>query len=116
MVSRGQIIVVDFAVAGMPKKVRPVLVIQADAYNRKMTNTIVAMITTNPARAREPTHLLIDLTMPEGQQSGLLHSSVVNCNTLTTVRQDEVIRVLGSLSANMMQQIDQCLKAALAIA
>jgi mRNA-degrading endonuclease toxin of MazEF toxin-antitoxin module len=46
MVSRGQIVVVDFSVAGLPKKVRPVLVIQADTYNQKMTNTVVAMITT----------------------------------------------------------------------
>jgi mRNA interferase MazF len=115
MVSRGQIVVVDFAVAGMPKKVRPVLVIQADAYNRKMANTVVAMITTNLARASEPTHLLIDVTTPEGQQSGLLHASVVICNTLTTIRQDEVLRVLGSLSPLLMQQIEQCLKTALAI-
>jgi len=116
MVNRGQIVVVDFAVAGMPKKVRPVLVVQADAYNRKMTNTIVAMITTNLARASESSHLLIDVDAPDGKQSGLLHASVINCNTLTTVRQDEVLRVLGSLSATLMRQIDACLKAALAIA
>jgi mRNA-degrading endonuclease toxin of MazEF toxin-antitoxin module len=54
MVSRGQIVVVDFAVAGMPRKVRPVLVVQADHYNRKMTNSVVAMITTNLSHAREP--------------------------------------------------------------
>jgi mRNA interferase MazF len=115
MVSRGQIVVVDFAVAGMPQKVRPVVVVQADAYNQKMANTVVAMITTNLSRATEPTHLLIDVTTPEGQQAGLLHTSVVNCNTLTTVRQDEVLRVLGSLPAALMQQIDQCLKVALAL-
>jgi mRNA interferase MazF len=103
MVSLGQIVVVDFAVAGVPRKVRPVLVIQADAYNRKMTNTVVAMITTNLARAGEPSHLLIDVSTPEGKQSGLLHSSVVNCNTLTTVRQDEVLRVLESLPGSTMQ-------------
>lgn len=115
MANRGDVVVVDFAVAGMPKKVRPVLVVQADAYNRKMTNTVVAMITTNLARASEPTHLLVDVATPEGKQSGLLHTSVVNCNTLTTVRQADILRVLGSLSAAMMQRIDGCLKAALAI-
>jgi mRNA interferase MazF len=115
MVSRGQIVVVDFAVAGMPKKVRPALVIQADHYNRKMTNTVVAMITTNLTRANEPSHLLVDLSTPEGKLSGLIHSSVVNCNTLTTIRQDEALRVLGSLTGSAMHQIDQCLKAALAI-
>lgn len=116
MVSRGEIAVVDFAVAGMPKKIRPVLVIQADLYNSKMTNTIVAMITTYLARAAEPTHLLIDITTPEGKRSGLLHTSVVNCNSLTTVRQDEIVRVLGSLPVATMLRIDACLKAALEIA
>jgi mRNA interferase MazF len=81
-----------------------------------MANTVVAMITTNLARATEPSHLLIDIATPEGKQSGLLHSSVVNCNTLTTVKQDEILRVLGSLSGSVMLQIDQCLKTALAIA
>ena len=116
MVSRGLIVVVDFAVAGMPKKVRPVLLVQADEYNRKMANTVVAMITTNLTRASEPSHLLIDISTPEGKLSGLLHSSVVNCNTLTTFRQDEVLRVLGSLAGGTMQQVDRCLNAALAIA
>jgi mRNA interferase MazF len=115
MVKRGDIVVVDFAVAGMPKKVRPVLVVQADAYNRKMANTVVAMITTNLSRASEPTHLLIDLGTPEGSRSGLLHNSVVNCNALTTIRQDEVLQVLGSLSPSSMQQVSQCLKVALAV-
>lgn len=115
MASRGQIIVVDFAVAGMAKKVRPVLVVQSDGFNRKMANTVMAMITTNLARGHEPSHLLIDLTTAEGKQSGLLHSSVVNCNTLTTVRQDEALRVLGSLPTALMAKIDECLKAALAI-
>ena len=115
MLSRGQIVVVDFAVAGLPKKIRPVLVVQSDAYNRKMTNSIVAMITTNLTRASEPTHLLIDITTPDGKQSGLLHASVVNCNTLTTIRQDDVLRVLGSLSPVLMARIDLRLRTALDI-
>lgn len=112
MVNRGEIVVVDFAVAGMAKKIRPVLVIQADASNHKMANTVVAMITTNLRRAAEPSHYLIDITTADGVRSGLLHTSVVNCNRLTTVRQDDILRVLGSLSASVMQQVDQCLKAA----
>ncbi len=57
MVSREEIVVVDFAVAGMPKKIRPALVIQSDHFNRRMTNTVVAMTTTpaakNDRRGRE---------------------------------------------------------------
>src|SRR5947208_15364556 len=112
MVSRGEIVVVDFAVAGMSKKIRPVLVVQADSYNRKMTNTVVVMVTTNLSRAAEPTHCLVDVTTPDGRQSGLLHTSVVNCSTLTTVRQDEVLRVLANLSVRMMTDINCFRKAA----
>jgi mRNA interferase MazF len=115
MASRGQIVVVDFGVAGMPKKIRPVVVVQADAFNRKMSNTIVAMVTTNLARANEPSHLLIDVDTTEGKQSGLLHTSVVNCNTLTTIRQDEVLRVLGLLPKPLLNKLDDCLRAVLAI-
>jgi mRNA interferase MazF len=116
MASRGQIVLVDFAIAGLPKKIRPVLIVQADSFNRKIANTVVAMITTNLTRVGETSHLLIDIATPEGQQSGLLHSSVVNCNTLTTVRQHDILRVLGSLSQPLMQRVDQGLKAALGIA
>ena|ERR1051325_6384000 len=106
MADRGQIVVVNFSVAG---------IVQSDIYNSKMTNTIVAMVTTNLARVHEPTHLLIDVATPEGKQSGLLHTSVVNCNTLATIQQHEVLQVLGSLPPQVMQQVEICLKAALAI-
>ena len=80
-----------------------------------MSNTVVAMITTNLARAAEPSHFLIDIHSPAGKPSGLLHTPVVNCNTLTTVRQDEVLQVLGALPTTEMLKIESCLKAALAI-
>lgn len=80
-----------------------------------MTNTIVAMITTNLTRSFEPSHLRIDIATTDGSRSGLLHTSVVNCNTLTVVRQEEVLRVLGALPSTLMLRIDDCLKAALSI-
>ena len=80
-----------------------------------MAATIVAQITTNLARAREPTHLLIEASTTEGQSSGLLHDSLVSCNNLITVEFTRVHKVIGHLSAPTMQKIDDCLKAALGL-
>jgi mRNA interferase MazF len=90
--------------------------VQSDQNDVRLINTIVAIITKTTHRAtREPTQLLIDITSPEGRQSGLLHSSAINCEHLGTVPIADVIRVICSLSATTMTRVEGCLKAALAI-
>ena len=91
------------------------MVVQDDRDNVRMQNTIIAQITTNLHRAGEPTHLLIEAASPDGQQAGLLHDSAISCNNLATVREDRIDRVIGHLSATMMQRLDACLKAALGL-
>jgi mRNA-degrading endonuclease toxin of MazEF toxin-antitoxin module len=41
--------------------------------------------------------------------------SVVNCSNLITIRQEDVLHTIGSLSQETMNQVDACLKAALAL-
>ena len=53
--------------------------------------------------------------MPAGQQSGLLKDSVVSCENLVTVAQGRVTRKIGSLPDDLLVQINDCLKASLAI-
>ena len=48
-------------------KKRPVVVVQADAYNGKVRSVIVAEVTTNLADANDPAHLLIDISTPDGK-------------------------------------------------
>ncbi len=94
---------------------RPVLVLQSDVYNQRLRNTIVAQITSNLARANDAAHLLIDLSTPDGQQSGLLHDSVISCLNLATLTEDRLDRTIGRLSEALMAHVDDCLKAALAL-
>jgi mRNA interferase MazF len=111
---RGDIVLLDYPYTdGSGSKVRPVLIVQDDRDNQRLTNTIVALITKNVSRAHEPTQLLIDITTPDGQRSGLNQSSAVACGNLFTVAQTKVRRVIGTLSASAMAQIDTCLRAAL---
>ena len=45
--------------------------------------------------------------------SGLLHDSVVSCNNLATCEQSLINKVIESLSAALLQEVNDCLKAAL---
>jgi mRNA interferase MazF len=116
-VQRGDVVLLAIAfTSGAGAKLRPALVVQSDHNNLRLNDTIVAIITKTTHRAtREPTQLLIDITTPEGQQSGLLHTSAIKCEHLDTVSIADISRVIGSLAPATMKQIDGCLKAALAI-
>src|SRR4051812_33949177 len=109
---RGQVYLVDYPFAdGTRTKARPALVVQNDADNLRLVNTIVAQITSVTRRALEPTQYLVELGTPAGVQSGLIMDSVVNCVNLCTLHHSRIIRLLGSLPAASMADVENCLKA-----
>lgn len=116
MFNRGDIVTVLFPFSsGAGAKHRPALVLQNDVNNRRMTNVIVAAITTTKHRSGQPTQLLVEFASPVGQQSGLAHDSVVTCENLATLDKSLVRRKLGTLTDEAMKQIDLCLKVSLGI-
>lgn len=112
---RGDIVLVDYPFAtGGGSKVRPALVVQTDRNNARLQDTIVALITSNLARAGvEPTQYLLDPSHPDWPSSGLLLPSVVKCENLYTFNKRRILRKLGHLSPATMHQVNDCLKAAL---
>lgn len=112
MTRRGDIVIIDFPFSdGSGSKIRPCLVVQNDADNQRIRNTIVAMITGNLSHAHEPTQQLIDPAVHPS--TGLSGPSVVKCSVLVTVDQTTILRTIGSLSSAMMTKINACLKEAL---
>ncbi len=115
-VKRGDVILAYIPNVGSPGgKVRPALIVQSDHNNARLQETIIAAITSNTSRVHEPTQLLVDVSTPEGAASGLLHNSAVRCERLHAIPQIDVRRVIGRLSDALMREIDNCLKAALAM-
>jgi mRNA interferase MazF len=112
---RGEIVIAVLPFSdGSGSKVRPALVVQCDHNNRRLQDVIVAVITRTTKNAiAEPTQLLLDIATPKGKATNLLHVSAVKCEHLITIEQSLIRRVIGSLPADMMVQIDDCLKAAL---
>lgn len=116
-VQRGDVVLVDFPFSsGSGAKIRPAIVIQADLNNRRLINTIVAMITsTNTLAGSEPTQLLIDVSTPEGKQSGLLRNSAVKCENIFTIERQAVRRIIGHLGPGVLERLAGCLKASLGL-
>jgi mRNA interferase MazF len=115
-VRRGDVVLVDFPFpSGSGSKVRPALVVQNDRDNARLLNTIVAQITGTTHRALEATQVLITTASPEGQQSGLLFDSVVNCVNLLTLEKGRVLRKLGRLPTSVLGKVDDALRGALAL-
>ena len=92
--NRGDVVIVPFPYQDKPgQKVRPAVVVQSDAENRRLADTVLAMITGNVSDAGRPTTVLVDPKTPEGAGSGLSGPSLVKCYNLATVRQ--IARVAG---------------------
>lgn len=113
---RGEVVLANLPFIGVSgSKVRPALVVQDDALNRAIRETIIVEITSNLAHISQPHQVLIDISTPEGAATGLLTNSAVRCNRLHLVPQGDVRKVIGSLSEGLMQQVEGALKSALGI-
>jgi mRNA interferase MazF len=114
MALRGDVIIVHFPFTDQPRhKRRPAVVVQSDLYNRLIRKTVVAMVTGNLQRINDAAHLFIDPLHPNGISTGLRAPSLVSCNNLITVDQEDILKTLGRLSSMLLGKLDDCLKAAL---
>jgi mRNA interferase MazF len=113
-VRRGDVVLAWYPFAsGQGGKRRPCVIVQNDQDNQKIANTIVAQVTGTLTRLGDKSHFLIEVATADGQQTGLLHDSLVSCNNLATIEQDLVDKVIGSLSDALKRKLNDCLKAAL---
>ncbi len=78
-VKRGDVVLayVDF-VESAGGKTRPAVVVQADYYNLRLHETLIAAITSNLGQVHEMSQLLIEVATPDGTATGLLHDSAVS--------------------------------------
>lgn len=81
---------------------RPVLVTQADAYNRSRLGTVmVAVITSNLRLGQYPGNV----TLP-ARESGLPRDSVVNVTAAATIDRADLTDRVSALPAHLMQSVD----------
>jgi mRNA interferase MazF len=97
---RGDVVLVLYPDSNLrTAKRRPVLVIQADNLNTGLSQTVVAMISSNLARAGHRSRVAVPLRSPEGIASGLRTDSVIMTDNLATVLDSEIDAQLGEFPA-----------------
>lgn len=112
-VSRGDVVLLPIAfVSGVGTKVRPAVVVQNNTLNRRLNSTVVAIVTSTNLRAHsELSQVFIDVTTPEGKLTGLLHDSTVKGEHIDTVDQRDIMRTIGRFSPELMERVEQAIKA-----
>ena len=94
---RGDIVLVLFPDSNLRTgKRRPVLILQADNLDTRLNQIIVAMVTSNLARANHPSRVLAALSAPDGKASGLLLDSVIMTDNLATISHSAFDRKIGT--------------------
>ena len=88
---------------------RPVLVIQADSFNRSRIQTVVvAVITTNLELADAPGNVVLP-----ARSSGLPRDSVVNVSQILTLDRSFLTEPAGALPARLRGSVDAGLRSVL---
>jgi mRNA interferase MazF len=111
---RGDVVLVLFPDSNLrTSKRRPALVIQSDGLDSQLPQTIVAMITSNMARAGLPSRVIVKVGTGSARTSGLLMNSVIMTDNLATVHYGEIDRVIGAFAD--VSEVDTALRATLGL-
>ena len=95
---RGDVVLVLFPNSDLrTAKRRPALILQRDNLGSGLSQTIIAMISSNLARRGHPSRLFIGVESAEGKAAGLRLDSVVMTDNLATVLDGEIDSVLGRM-------------------
>jgi mRNA interferase MazF len=78
-------------------KRRPALVLQRDQLETALNQTIVAMVSSNPARGNHPSRVAVCVNSAEGRTSGLRLDSWIMTDNLVTLLETEIDSILGQL-------------------
>ncbi len=109
---RGDIVLVLFPDSNLrTSKRRPALIVQADKLDTGLSQLIVAMITSNLARAGHPSRVLV--RVGKGSGLGLLMDSVIMTDNLATIHESEIDQVIGHLPEST--GLDTALRTTLAL-
>jgi mRNA interferase MazF len=101
-IMRGDVILCDLnPVIGTEQAgIRPVVVLQIDQANAVSPHTIIAPFTSKIRRALLPSHVFVSLGV-----AGLNQDSVILCEQIRAIDKSRIIRVIGHLDHDYIEQL-----------
>lgn len=95
----------------MPGYKHPIVVVQAEKFNKSNLLTVVGVVvTTNLRLAKMPGNVELS-----PHQSGLSFNSVVNMTQIVTANKSDLIEFVGMLPDNKVEQIEKGLREVLSL-
>jgi mRNA interferase MazF len=113
VIRRGQIYWVDLGPrsGSRPAKIRPILVVQSDAYNAsQLSTTLAAILTSNTRLSEMPGNVFLPAAA-----SGLPRDSVVNITAIVTLDKQDLEDPVGEIPAPLMREVDLGLRGVLGL-
>ncbi len=109
---RGEVYLVNFdpTIGAEIKKTRPALIVQNDIANKYSPITIVAAITSKFTSPLYPTEVLL-----RAAKAGLAAESVVVVNQIRAVDKQRLVKRLGILSSETMQEVNRAIELCLGL-
>lgn len=108
-VIRGNVVLIPFPNSDLQTaKLRPALIVQSDDLGSGLSQIILAMISSNLARAGYESRVLLKKDTEQGKESGLLLDSVIMTDNLATISLSKIVRVIGTLKE--MDQVNNALR------
>lgn len=109
---RGEVYLVNFdpTIGAEIKKTRPALIVQNDVSNEHSLITIVAAITSKFDDELYPTEILIP-----ADEAGLSADSVVLLNQIRSIDKQRLIKRLGAIKQEIIEQVDQAIQISLGL-
>jgi len=107
----GQVVVVNVPFTGQKgSKLRPALVASVDGFHRKLLDVIVCPISSQPRYYQRPGPG--DRPLKSWKAVGLRHPSTARIGNLLAVEKKLIKRVLGRLSSDDLERVEQGLREA----
>ena len=112
MIKRGEIYYADLSpvVGSEQGGIRPVLIVQKNVGNKYSPTIIVSAITSQINKAKLPTHIEL-----EASRYGLPKDSVVLTEQLRTIDKRRLQELVGVISNDAMEQVDNAIMVSLGI-
>lgn len=113
MIQRGGVYWIDLGVAvgSRPAKRRPVVVVQAEAFNNSRIATVIAVvISSNTDLGAVPGNVHLS-----AEDSGLPRDSVVNVTGMVTLDKSDLDERVGTVPSYVMADVDRGLKVVLGL-
>lgn len=110
---RGEIWWADFGMpfGSEPGFFRPVVILQADAFNKSKIGTVIIVpLTTNLLLAEAPGNIYLDK-----EESGLTKDSVAVVSQVTVIDKKRLTSVAGTLKKELMKEIEEGVKLVLGL-